>query len=43
MKLLKRKLMLKAGISQEELDGKPRDLSIKNGLRLNDLQGKEIP
>jgi hypothetical protein len=41
--LLKRSLMLKAAITQDNLDGKPRDTVIVNGLRLNDLHGQEVP
>ena len=37
--LFKRSLMLKAGVTQENLDGKPRDQANVNGLRLNDLHG----
>jgi hypothetical protein len=35
--------MLKAGITQEELDGKPRDKAIVDGLTLKQMQGKEVP
>lgn len=35
--------MLKAAISQEELDGKPRTLILEGGIALKQLQGKEVP
>jgi len=35
--------MLKAGISQEELDGKPRTHTLEGGITLKQLQGREVP
>ena len=35
--------MLKVGITQEELDGKPRDKAMMDGLTLKQIQGKEVP
>lgn len=43
LQLLKRRLMLKAAISQEELDGKPRTFNLEGGIAFKQLQGKEVP